>query len=114
MAAPNKPEDKSKEKEQASERNLDAPMETTPAEQEGANRRVEDETSGKLFGDTTSTRGDANIQGYHGRDGGVAQGTTNNPAADENADVGANAPSDSGEVQHPAEEAEQTQEVKKL
>jgi hypothetical protein len=76
MAAPNKPEDKSKEKEQASERNLDAPYRRLLLLSiEGANRRLEDETSGKLFGDTTSTRGDANIQGYHGRDGGVAAGT---------------------------------------
>jgi hypothetical protein len=117
MAAPNKPDDKTKEKEvdsqtDADRRREEAVQESTPSEIEGANRRLEDETSGKVFGDTTSTRGDANVPGYHGRDGGVAAGTDNNPAANEQADPGANAPSDGSNEGQP--EAEQQSEIKKL
>lgn len=59
---------------------------TTISEQEGANQLQQDQTSGKVFGDTTSSAAGANIPGYHGRDGGVAEGTTNNPAAQEEAE----------------------------
>ncbi len=57
---------------------------TSDAQLAAANRSVE-EARGTHFGDTTSSRGDANEDGRHGRDGGSstgepAAGSPNNPA----------------------------------
>jgi hypothetical protein len=91
MADPNKPDSVAKAKEvdadrQAAGAEQQEVGETTATEQENANRLQEDISSGRVHGDTTSSNGEQNAPGYHGRDGGVAAGTENNPAATEEAE----------------------------
>lgn len=85
MAAPNKPDENKKQDLQDAEENAGRTEagQTTISEQKGANQLQEDQTAGKVFGDTTSSMAGKNQSGYHGRDGGIAEGTTNNPAAQE-------------------------------
>lgn len=57
---------------------------STAQEQAGADQHLEQMRS-NTFGDNTSSSGGANSPGLHGRDGGVSQGTSNNPAPSEEA-----------------------------
>ncbi len=59
---------------------------TSAAQQAAANLSTE-QARGTVFGDTTSSRGDSNEDGRHGRDGGSSlsepqAGSPNNPAPD--------------------------------
>jgi hypothetical protein len=73
----------------------DAP-DVAQGNQEGADADFQNRTSGHVFGDTTSSNGQQNMPGQHGRDGGVVDGRDANPApsdaaienADENRDGG--------------------------
>lgn len=58
-----------------------------PKQQEGANAQHESLIRAASFGDNTSSSGDKNVSGLHGRDGGVTGrpegGHPNNPAPSE-------------------------------
>lgn len=66
-----------------------------------ADLELEQRRMGNLHGDNTSSSGGANNPGMHGRDGGEAGGTTNNPA-----------PSDAAQNPEPEEEADEDAERK--
>lgn len=92
----------------------EAPAAATTAQQEGANQFQED-MRGRIFGDTTSSGGDKNQAGYHGRDGGASLPTKNpqplshNPAPNmEQVDA------EEGDAQRNHEEEASEPEVKKL
>lgn len=84
---------------------------------EAANRDLQDRRHG-LFGDNTSSSGEQNVAGQHGRDGGEINGQTNNPAPTEDVISGERADdmnTEGSELQHPAEEAAKNDgEIKKL
>lgn len=57
-----------------------------PKQQEGANRQHEQLVQAAVFGDNTSSAGEKNVSGQHGRDGGVSGrpegGGPHNPVPD--------------------------------
>lgn len=85
---------------------------------EAANRDLQDRRLNS-FGDKTSSSGEQNVAGQHGRDGGEINQQTNNPAPSEDVISGERADdmnTTGGELQHPhlPNEGEDEGEIKKL
>ena len=76
---------------------------STATEQAGADQFLE-QSRGRSFGDNTSSSGGANTAGLHGRDGGVSEGTSNNPAPSAEAITG-EAPADSDNEEGASEDS---------